>query len=125
MKVTKSMVSAYVKHQLATNPTWALKALLKIYSLQTADEQASGTTSNLNSVGFSGVDSTILSSFAVQFTKWNRLSDKQMALVFKKMPRYSKQIINSIPESNMTKVESDALEFSKNEVDPEITITNP
>ena len=105
------MIKAYVKNQLTTNSVWALKALTTIYAKQTADEQATGTTHNLNSVGFSGADAEILSSFAVQYTKWNRLSDKQMALVFKKMPRYWKQILSCITTDKMAKVEADALAY--------------
>ena len=112
MKVTKVQVANYIKHQLATNPVWALKGLVKIYDRQTEDEKASGTTNNLNNIGFSGCDAEILSSFAVQFSKWNRLSDKQMALVLKKMPRYHKQIISMISPENMIKVEQDALKFA-------------
>jgi len=109
MKITNSMKVAYIKFQLSSNPVWALKGLVKIYNLQTADEKASGTTNNLNSVGFSGCDAEILSSFAVQYLKWNRLSPKQMTLIHKKMPRYHKQIFSLIPQENISKVEQDAL----------------
>lgn len=118
MKVTQLMIKAYIKHQLSTNPVWALKALTAIYARQTSDEQASGVTSNLNSIGFSGVDSEILSSFAVQYQKWNRLSDKQMSIVFKKMPRYWKQILSCIPADKITKVEQDALTYKQSIVPP-------
>jgi hypothetical protein len=111
MKVTQSMIKAYIKNQLATNSIWALKALTTIYARQTADEQATGTTNNLNSVGFSGADAEILSSLAVQYQKWNRLSDKQMAIVFKKMPRYWNQILSCITDDKMIKVQTDALAY--------------
>ena len=111
MKTTQAMIQAYLKHQLSTNSVWALKALTTIYARQTADEQASGTTHNLNSVGFSGCDAEILSSFAVQYQKWNSLSDKQMALLFKKMPRYWKQVLSCITEDKMPKVQADALAY--------------
>tara|TARA_R110000868_G_scaffold351214_1_gene612507 strand:+ start:922 stop:1335 length:414 start_codon:yes stop_codon:yes gene_type:complete len=132
---TQIVLTNYVRYMLSTNPVWALRGLVKIYERQTADEQASGTTNNLNSVGFSGVDSQILSSFAVQYQKWNKLSDKQMAIVFKKMQRYSKQIISCVPEANLPKLEQDALNHANLksaihtvptvERDPELDVANP
>ena len=37
----KTITKEFIKKQLATNPAWAVKGLVKIYTLQTADEQAS------------------------------------------------------------------------------------
>ena len=101
----KMKVAEYIKNQLATNPAWAVKALVKVYTLQTLDEQATGQTSNLNNVGFNGIDSQILSSFAEQVNKGRNLSAKQMAIVFKKMPRYHKQVASFIPAEKMVEIE--------------------
>ena len=101
----KMKVAEYIKNQLATNQAWAIKALVKVYTLQTLDEQATGQTSNLNGVGFSGIDSQILSSFAEQVNKGRNLSAKQMAIVFKKMPRYHKQVASFIPAEKMVEIE--------------------
>ena len=101
----KMKVKDYIKNQLATNQAWAVKALVKVYTLQTLDEQATGQTSNLNGVGFSGIDSKILSSFAEQVNKGRNLSAKQMAIVFKKMPRYHKQVASFIPADKMAEIE--------------------
>ncbi len=49
----KMKVAEYIKNQLATNQAWAVKALVKVYTLQTLDEQVTGQTANLNGVGFS------------------------------------------------------------------------
>lgn len=96
-----AVIKDYIKSQLATNPAWAIKGLVKIYTLQTADEQASDRTSHDNGVGFSGVDAAILSSFAKQVNSGRNLSPKQMAIVYKKMPRYWKQIAGFIPSDKM------------------------
>jgi len=48
----KKDIQNYIRTQLGTNPAWAVKALVKVYTLQTLDEQATGQTSNLNGVGF-------------------------------------------------------------------------
>lgn len=98
----------YIRKQLGSNSAWAIKGLLRIYSLQTADEQISQQTSHNNSVGFSGVDATILSSFADQVNRGRTLSPKQMAIVFKKMPRYWRQISTFIPADKMAEIEAKA-----------------
>lgn len=100
----KAVIKDYIKVQLATNPAWAIKGLVKIYTLQTADEQASDRTSHDNGVGFSGVDANILSSFAKQVNAGRNLSPKQMAIVYKKMPRYWKQIASFIPETKLEEI---------------------
>ncbi len=101
----KIKVADYIKNQLATNQAWAIKALVKVYTLQTLDEQTTGQTANLNGVGFSGIDSKILSSFAEQLNKGRNLSVKQMDIVFKKMPRYHKQVASFIPADKMSEIE--------------------
>lgn len=111
MKCTKAILTDYVKHQLSTSPTWALRGLVKIYERQTISERAIGATSELNGVGFAGTDSVIMSSFAQQYTNRGSLSDKQMAVVFKLIKKYHKQIISLIPAENMPKVEADALAY--------------
>ena len=100
------MVKTHIKNQLATNPAWALRALVKLYERQTADEQATGHTANLNGIGFSGVDSEILSSFAVQVNNGKNLSAKQMAIVFKKMPRYHRQVLSFIPAEKLEEIKN-------------------
>jgi hypothetical protein len=94
-------VIAVVKNKLATNPAWATRAIVKLYELQTADEQISQTTTNVNGVGFNGTDATILSSFAEQILKGRTLSPKQLAIAYKKLPKYSRQISNLIPSERL------------------------
>jgi len=88
----KTITKDFIKNQLATNPTWAVKALVKIYERQTIDEQSSQSTKENNGIGFNGLDANILSSFAEQVNKGRNLSVKQMTIVYKKMPRYWKQV---------------------------------
>ena len=92
-KVTKSQQQAFLKDMLSKNEIWALKALKLIYDKQTSAEQDSGYTQVLNGVGFSGAHGEIMSSFAEQLSKRNFLSPKQMAIVFKIIPKYWKQIL--------------------------------
>jgi hypothetical protein len=99
---------SFIQLKLATNVAWATRAVAMIYTLQTADEQESGTTHNLNGVGFSGCDAEILSSFAKQLAKGRTLSAKQMAIVFRKMPRYWRQVAGFIPQDKMDAIEAQA-----------------
>jgi cyclopropane fatty-acyl-phospholipid synthase-like methyltransferase len=91
--ISKREMKDFVKKQLSTNKAWATKALLKIFEKQTEYEQEAGYTREYNKVGFTGVDGEILSSFAKQLKTRGFLSPKQMALVYKKMPKYWMQII--------------------------------
>ena len=90
--MTKIEIKNFFKSKLAVDSNWAVKGMLRIYEFQTASEQATGATRDHNNVGFSGCDGEILSSFCEQVKKGRILSPKQMALVFKKMPRYWKQL---------------------------------
>ena len=94
MKVTKKEVLSYVREMLATNKAWAIKALVRIYTEnQTAQEQAIEATTEDNGIGFTGTDGNFLSSLARQQIEKGFLSEKQMALVFAKMPKYARQVI--------------------------------
>ena len=92
-KVTKGATAEFVRHQLKTNEKWAKHALLKIYALQTADEQDAGYTHEWNGVGFSGVHAEIMSSLAVQLKSKGWLSPKQMNIVHKIIHKYTRQVI--------------------------------
>ena len=86
-----------IRAKLEESSRWLQRGLLRIYAEQTQDEQATGTTHASNGVGFNGVDAEILSSFAEQLQKRNwpegsDLSEKQLAILRKKMPKYSKQL---------------------------------
>lgn len=91
-KDEKARVAVF-KEKLGTDPRWALRGLLRIYKEQTPQEQDYEVSAYDNGVGFSGVDAEILTSFAKQYERRGRLSEKQMALVFKKMPKYGSQLL--------------------------------
>lgn len=89
---TKKEKIAFIRDKLLLDQKWAVRGMLKIYDYQTASEQNIGATTDHNNVGFSGVDSEILSSFAEQVKKGRSLSEKQMTYVHKYMPKYAKQL---------------------------------
>jgi len=94
MNATKKDTILFVKVKLSSDPVWALKALVRIYQEnQTNDEQVTQQTTHDNGIGFSGCDAQFLSSLAQNYLRYGRLSEKQMSFVFKKMPKYAKQVI--------------------------------
>jgi hypothetical protein len=103
-KVTKKEIKEYVKQQLGTSDVWAKKALLKILENQTKDEILSESTHEHNGIGFTGSDAEILTSFAKQYQKNGTLSQKQINILLKKMPKYSVQIINVSDKEKLEKL---------------------
>ncbi len=81
------------KEKLATNKAWTLRALTVIYSNQTADEKVVAETRHYNNIGFTGSDAKILTSFAQQYERKGDLSEKQMNILYKKMPKYAGQLL--------------------------------
>lgn len=104
MRITKEKQKQFLKHKLSTNKRWALKALLTIYESQTNEEQNVGHTIVNNGIGFSGVDSEILSSFATQYLSKGFLSQKQMKILFKNISKYWKQILEVSDEEKLNKL---------------------
>ena len=80
------------KAKLGSNPVWATRGLLAVYKYQTEAEKVAGTVSVDNGVGFAGVDGEFLSSLARQYQQRGTLSVKQMGFLYKKMPKYAKQL---------------------------------
>ena len=95
-KITnKAQLVSMLKTQLATRPQQAIKGLMRIYANQTESEQSSGIVISNNGIGFIHVDSEILTSFAKQFEERGILSEKQLEILYKKMPKYAGQLINA------------------------------
>lgn len=80
------------REKLASNPVWATRGLLAVYKYQTEAEKAAGSVTVDNGVGFAGVDGEFLSSLARQYQSRGSLSAKQMSFLYKKMPKYAKQL---------------------------------
>ena len=91
-----NVLSRFVANKLGTDAQWASRAITILYGFQTADEQEAGSTKEHNGAGFNGTDAFILSSFAQQVAKGRTLSAKQLAIAFKKLPKYSRQVIGAI-----------------------------
>jgi hypothetical protein len=93
IKITQDQKKEFIKNKLATDSRWAKHALLKIFEFQTEEEQVMETTCVHNNVGFTGADGEFLSSLAKQLDRKGFLSPKQMIHVYKKMPKYWKQVM--------------------------------
>ena len=100
-KITQLQKKEFLKRKLGTDAHWAKHALLKIFEFQTAEEQESEHTYFHNGVGFTGADGEFLTSLAKQLQKKGTLSEKQMVHVFKKMPKYWKQILTISDEEKL------------------------
>ncbi len=89
---TKKDRIAFIREKLGTNPKWAVRGLVRIFENQTDGEQEMGATVEDNGIGFTGADADILTSFVHQFKEREFLSGKQMGILFKKMPKYARQL---------------------------------
>lgn len=135
--MTQATQIAAFKTRLATNPKWAIRGLIRIFKNQTADEQAQEATTNNNGIGFTGTDAKLLSSFAKQAQKriawveskgWNvqynkMLSEKQFQILFKKMPKYARQLLEVAKENEAPTpdpVKEQKVDVERLEIAPEI-----
>jgi hypothetical protein len=87
-----------VRERIATSTLSVEKAIVALHARQTADEQAAKVTGHDNGMGFTGADAFILSSFAEWIGKsWKqpgqKLSDKQLLIARKKLPKYAGQLL--------------------------------
>jgi hypothetical protein len=82
-----------IKTMLGSDAKWATRAIVRLFELQTADEQMAEVTAVHNGQGFNGTDAKILSSFAKQVLAGRTLSPKQLNIAFKKLPKYAGQLM--------------------------------
>ena len=101
--MSKKDLIEHLRQRLASNDRWALRALVRIYQNQTADEQCRETTIERNGIGFTGPDAEIMTSFARQYQRRGCLSAKQMIILRRRMPAYARQIVS---HSDTTRLEA-------------------
>ena len=101
--MSKKDMIEQLRHRLASNDRWALRALIRIYQNQTADEQCRETTIERNGIGFTGPDAEILTSFARQYQRRGGLSERQMIILRRRIPAYARQIVQG---SDSTRIEA-------------------
>lgn len=85
-----------VKAALRTDSTVAKWGLLRVYRKQNEYEQISGHASELNGQGFSKIDSEILTSISRFLLNRGFLTKKQMAIVYRSLPKYWRQVADGL-----------------------------
>ena len=104
-----------IQENLEESDAWVIRGVLAIYNRQTADEQQSQCTKHYNKVGFSGVDSQILSSFAQQILRHrveshprfaSPLSPRQLEIARAKMRKYAGQLARVAREKRAERQEA-------------------
>ena len=93
--ITKKELKDYIQKRLHED-TQAIRTLLMICKRQTPTELQAERTVLHNSIGFTGVDAAILTSFAKQYQTRNFLSPKQLVILKKKIVKYWQQVIDEI-----------------------------
>lgn len=93
----KNQMIFYIKHKLGSDKKWCLRALQRIYENQTYDEQIQNVTKEFNKIGFSSNDAEIMSNIWQFYNQKKFLTQKQMNICFRIMPKYAKQIIQRVP----------------------------
>lgn len=90
----KEWTKQKVKDLILENDKAVYRAILRIYSFQTLEEQYSEETKEHNGQGFSGIDAKFLSSLAKQIQEGRKLSPKQLEKARNRMIHYVGQIYN-------------------------------
>lgn len=91
-----------IQEKIRTNIAWTIRTLEVLYNRQTEDEREFNQTSHKNGMGFNGTDGELLSSFYVQLQRKRKndpnalLSEKQLEICKKLLPKYWKQIQEEI-----------------------------
>lgn len=96
----KEYTKESIREMLKTNDAAVQRAIIRIYEYQTAVEKSAEHTIENNGVGFSGTDGNILSSFAKRLTVFHTpLSEKQMAIARRVVPKYAGQIFRIMSQA--------------------------
>jgi hypothetical protein len=103
-EVLKKDVKEYIKRKLRTDDLWAKKALKLILSNQTEEERKCKSTIERNSIGFTGVESGIMTSLGRHLEEKGFLSDKQMEILKERIEKYWKQVLKASDELKLLKL---------------------
>ena len=85
----------HAKQMLAIDVKWASRAIVRLYQFQTRNEQDDKTTAEKNGRGFNSTDAEILSSFAERLNQGIPLTDKQLKIAFRALPKYARQLVKA------------------------------
>jgi hypothetical protein len=82
----------YIQHKLMTDIRWVERSLVRLYQLQTMEEQQTKETYYENGVGFNSSDSRYLTYCSQWVMRGNNLSNQHVEKCTKKLLKYWKQI---------------------------------
>ena len=82
----------YIRARIAADPRWTEHAIVALFRNQTADEQCTGETRELNGVGFNGLDAPFMTSLAEWILNGRHLTPKQCAVARRKLVKYAGQL---------------------------------
>lgn len=99
-----------IQEKIRTDVRWTIRTIEILFDRQTTEEQSNGQTYVRNGRGFNGRDSEIFTSFYYQIQKRKRvvssggqlvnfqslLSDKQLEICQKHLPKYWGQVLEEI-----------------------------
>ena len=101
MTYSKKELLQGLRYQISHNTEKARRALLLVYSKQTASEQKSGQTLEYNCEGFTALDAEILTGIATFYKSYNFLTPRQDQIVKRLIPKYAGQILDSSVERGL------------------------
>lgn len=92
MKPTQKNIRKFFYEKLSSDPSWALRGLEVVYSMQTYDEKITGETTYKDFKGFNAFDSKVLTRIAKRWIYSRRIHSHELQTVFSRMPKYWKQL---------------------------------
>ena len=81
------------RQKLETSRAWAERALVVLHDYQTQSERDAYSTTEHNGVGFTAWDAPLLSEMAEQLKRGQRLSDYQLRMAQRRVPKYARQLV--------------------------------
>lgn len=89
----RKQVVELFRDKLGTDKAWALHGLIVLFNKQTDDEQKLEHTRHVNGCGFNHVDAKKLTSMAKWYLQKGFLTQKQLNVVFHRLPKYAAQLV--------------------------------
>ena len=90
---TKVQVESFVKMKIETDLNWAKRAVVKLFLLQTKNEQIKHVSTTKDGFGFSKFDAPYFSVLACKLRQQKKLTPIQERKLFK-LGRYARQLIS-------------------------------
>lgn len=92
-KEKRQFIDNLLKRDDVTGREANMRALLRIFQLQTTSEQLIEYTAEDNGVGFTAFDAEFMTSLAKQFISKKSISERQFTFVKKSMKKYAGQLL--------------------------------